>query len=274
MNSTYEKTSDFIGTARQLKQDDIIRAAREIKCDKATIWAIAEVESNGNGFLLDNRPKILFEAHIFSSLTDHAFDQKYPNISSARWNKDLYGTSGEHQYNRLTQAMQLNKEAALHATSWGMFQIMGFNFRNCGFSSIEIFIEAMKRSEGAQLDAMLGFVRHLGLDGALQNRDWAAFAKGYNGPRYQENNYDEKLELAWRKYSQVAAGEVSAMTIREVQAALNCAGTTPQLVEDGLQGPKTHYAIVAFQHSMNLEATGIVDYRTMKALLGCSGSAE
>ena len=32
----------------------------------------------------------------------------------------------------------------------------------------------------------------------LQKRDWAAFARLYNGPEYLRNQYDKKLEIAYR----------------------------------------------------------------------------
>ena len=39
---------------------------------------------------------------------------------------------------------------------------------------------------------------------ALQRRDWAAFAKGYNGTAYRENRYDERLAAAYGKRSKAA----------------------------------------------------------------------
>ncbi|MEE8298899.1 MAG: N-acetylmuramidase domain-containing protein [Thermodesulfobacteriota bacterium] len=34
----------------------------------------------------------------------------------------------------------------------------------------------------------------------LKKRDWANFARRYNGPGYKKNKYDEKLERAYNKY--------------------------------------------------------------------------
>ena len=34
----------------------------------------------------------------------------------------------------------------------------------------------------------------------LQSKDWAAFAKCYNGPAYAQNRYDVKLVEAYQKY--------------------------------------------------------------------------
>jgi len=36
---------------------------------------------------------------------------------------------------------------------------------------------------------------------ALQNKDWAKFAQGYNGSGYKANRYDEKILNAYKKFS-------------------------------------------------------------------------
>ena len=79
---------------------------------------------------------------------------------------------------------------------------MGANYKACGFSSVEDFVAAMQRSEGDQLKAFVGFIRTNNLDRFLRSRDWASFAKGYNGPGYAQNQYDKKLATAYSKYSQ------------------------------------------------------------------------
>jgi hypothetical protein len=45
--------------------------------------------------------------------------------------------------------------------------------------------------------AALGFLKGSGLLPALRSLDWAAFAKGYNGPGYSANKYDRKLAKAY-----------------------------------------------------------------------------
>lgn len=35
----------------------------------------------------------------------------------------------------------------------------------------------------------------------LKNKDWAAFAKGYNGPEYAVNKYDVKMKDAYERYA-------------------------------------------------------------------------
>jgi hypothetical protein len=99
-------------------------------CDRlgvkaAEIWAVLTVETMGSGFLPDRRPQILFERHIFRRETDGAFDATAPEVSSPA--AGGYGALGAHQYDRLGQAIRLDRQAALRSTSWGIGQVMGFN---------------------------------------------------------------------------------------------------------------------------------------------------
>ena len=184
----------------RLSDLDYNDASKILKCEEATIRAVVEVESNGGGFLASHRPKILFEAHQFSKLTDHQYDTRYPNISSLKWNKSLY-YGGEEEYNRLFIAMSLNSDAALKAASWGLFQIMGFNCLLCGYSSVANMVTAMYISEGYQLRAFILFLKSTKLDQYLINKDFSRFAAGYNGPGYKNNNYDDRLWAAYDRYA-------------------------------------------------------------------------
>jgi hypothetical protein len=190
---------DFTGAATPLGVSDIASAAATLQCEPAAIWAVCDIESAGGGFLPDKRPKILFEAHVFGRLTGHRWDDSHPNISSPQWDRSLYGADGAHQYDRLAEAIGLDRAAALQSASWGMFQIMGMNYAVCGFAGVEDYVAAMCVGEGAQLAAFAAFCRHSGLDRHLRAHDWAGFALGYNGPGEAENDYAGKLEAAYER---------------------------------------------------------------------------
>lgn len=57
---------NFVGTGRRLAQGDIGAAARKVNLPTAVILAILEKEASGRGFDSKNRPKMLFEPHVFS----------------------------------------------------------------------------------------------------------------------------------------------------------------------------------------------------------------
>jgi len=192
-----------IAVGARMAESDYQRAATSLACEVAAIKAVAAVESAGDGFFTSGRPKILFEAHVFSKRTHHKYDKAFPDISSAKWNRSLY-KGGEKEYDRLLKAMIVDRAAGLSSASWGRFQIMGFNHAAAGVPTLEAFITAMFTSEGAQLDAVVAFLKSTHLDNALKNKDWKKFAAGYNGPGYAEHQYDVKLKAAYERASAVA----------------------------------------------------------------------
>ncbi|MBB1316802.1 DUF3380 domain-containing protein [Shewanella sp. SR43-4] len=182
-----------------LSESDYLDIANQLGCKVAAVKAVADVESSGDAFFSNGKPKILYEAHIFSHLTNHKYDQSNPFVSSRTWNRSLYN-GGSQEYARLEIAMTLDSSEALKSTSWGRFQIMGFNYSESGFTNVEAFVKAMFSSERKQLDAFVSFVKNKGLEKYLITLDWASFAKGYNGSQYEQNKYDVKLQKAFEKY--------------------------------------------------------------------------
>ena len=51
----------------------------------------------------------------------------------------------------------------------------------------------------------------------LRSRDWAAFARGYNGPAYAKNRYDQNLAGAYARYS---TGPLPDLSVRAPQLYL------------------------------------------------------
>ena len=183
-----------------ITDQDYIKASDQSGIEIALIKTVADVESRGSGFLRFMYPKILFEAHQFSRRTAHVYDVSYPHISSVKWNRGLY-LGGRKEYMRLAEAMLLNKISALLSTSWGKFQIMGFNHRACGFETVELFVIDMFKSEYHHLIAFLKFIDSTHLKEHLINKEWDKFAYGYNGKGYKKNRYDEKLQTAYENFN-------------------------------------------------------------------------
>lgn len=177
-----------------LTEADFARAASEIGCTVPTIKAVCAVEAPRGGFLPSGEPTILFERHQFSRRTGGRFDKVAPDISNPARGGYL---GGQAEHGRLQRAVALDRTAAMESTSWGKFQIMGFNWRDAGASSLQAFLNAMYASEGAQLDAFITLVKTWGLADELRDLRWADFARRYNGVDYAANNYDTKLAAAY-----------------------------------------------------------------------------
>jgi hypothetical protein len=186
-----------------LSEADIQKAANTLGVNVATVKAVYKVESNGKGFVGD-RPKILFEGHIFwrqlkkHNLNPSNYYQGNENVLHPKWSKRYYG---QNQYARLEKAKKIHSDAALESASWGLFQIMGFHWKSLGYTSVQDFVDKMSANEGEQLMAFVKFIEVNHLTRYLKVRDWAGFARRYNGPGYAKNRYDVKMAKAYRKYS-------------------------------------------------------------------------
>ena len=251
--------SEFVGNSTALSEAGLAEATRRLAVGAAEIWAVLDVETSGCGFLPDRRPLILFERHVFWRLTGGRFgisDVSNPDPGG-------YGAGGAHQYDRLQNAMALDRTAALQSASWGLPQIMGENAALVGFGDIESMVESMCDSEDDQLAAFVEFLQANDLDRFLQAHQWKPFAKVYNGPDFAKNQYDIKLAAAFAKNS---AGPLPDLDVRAAQLYLTYAGFQPGPV-DGIMGNKTRNALTAFQKQQGLPVTGAADSATMAALM-------
>jgi hypothetical protein len=195
----------FVGAARTLTVADIDRVAASLALESKTVWSVATVESLGHGFIPgDGRPELLFEAHQFHKLTGGVWDASHPNISSSTWDTSLYGAAGAHQYDRLAEAMALDRQAALQAATWGMFQLLGSNDVLVGFPDVDSFVAAMCDSEGAHLTAFAAYCEAQNLVHFLAGHDWENFKLGYNGTG--ADDYAAKLAAAYASVVYPPAG--------------------------------------------------------------------
>lgn len=214
--------------SKLLTEQDFKRAAQILRCEIAAIKAVAEIESRGNGFYADGFPVILFERHVFRKFTQGRYNKSHPHLSGPAGN---YGAAGQNQRNKFNEAFDLNPIAAMKACSWGKFQIMGFNHAVCGFATVGEFVDAMKKSEGEHLLAFVNFVINNGLADELRNKQWARFAKGYNGAGYAKNKYDIKLAAAYRKF---AAQKTSAAVPADSPATVPPIAVSPPKLDNSV----------------------------------------
>lgn len=250
---------NFAGQGQPLSADGMDRICDTLGVEAPVVWTVVTVETRGFGFLQDRRPRILFERHIFHRLTNGRHDAGNEDVSNG---KPGGYVGGPAEYTRLEKALELDREAALQSASWGIGQVMGFNFTTAGFATVDAMIAAMVKEEDAQLMAMANFIRVNNLAAALQHKDWAAFARGYNGADFRKNEYDSRLAAAHATYR----ANLPDLSLRSAQAALYFLGIDPGPV-DGLQGRQTRAALLQFQQRSGLPETGTLDPGTASRLL-------
>lgn len=191
--------------SKKLTHEQIVRQAKTLGVPVAGLYAVIEVEAKGEGFLSTGHPVILFERHwmwrllreqgqVTIAARMHATDPDICNPSPGG-----YG-SVNSQPGRLARAAVFHRDVALQSASWGLGQVMGGNWKSLGYAKLQDFINSMFRSEEAQLEAMCRFIRVNNLVGAINGKNWARFARVYNGPNYAINSYDKKLSAAYQKH--------------------------------------------------------------------------
>jgi len=206
---------------KKLSDEDYEQASKLLNCETAAIKAVISVETGGRGGFLLNAdiperennlndyseyPVILFEGHIFYKQLkkkgikpEDYINENTKDIIYKSWTKAYYGTKWD-EYMRLEKAYEIDEEAALLSCSYGLGQIMGFNYNACGYNTVDEFVNDMQISEGKQLLAFCNFIKsNAKLYKSLKAKDWATFAYNYNGPEYYKNSYDKKLEKAYNK---------------------------------------------------------------------------
>jgi len=220
----------------RLTINDLRKAAAMLGCDFNVLRAVDIVESAGAGFDKQDRVKILFEPVTFNRMTKGVFIKiefaKYLAIDLFKnpLNRESYRLDQNEQLRKVANLAQWAKIATekdasivaaypnpVHAlamadairkmapsvepighqsTSWGRYQIMGFNFRFAGYRILADFVTAMRRSEADHLAAFCNFVVGRGLSRHLATKNFDAFFKGYNGPAYKQMGYDTKFRAA------------------------------------------------------------------------------
>lgn len=213
-SQTQKKTSGSSNsiTAFKTNYDDIIKEeAEKIGVDPTILAATIIVESGGSGFVNGNL-KIRFEAHEFDRITNKAFtdsfsynrkkkwmDQKYFSEADNSW-IEIHTGKQNNEYQALEFAKTKNLQKSYEAISMGMGQIMGYNFKKCGYSSAEEMYNDFSKGEGQQIKGMIKFITSSNsMLVALQNKDFCSFVTQYNGDG-QVQAYTNKLMNAVEVY--------------------------------------------------------------------------
>lgn len=185
---------------RLLGADDLFRAAHLLGVPAASVAAVAHVENRIAGFDETGMPALLFDRlQFYRRLLATGMNKASVAALVAQSPSLVHPGQDSHQhmlteYERFILATEIDKNCAIEAGSWGMFQIPGIHWARLGYIDPLDFMLSMQQSEGSQLEAFCKFIlTDRTLLGALHNRDWATFARLYNGPAYRAGLYDVRL---------------------------------------------------------------------------------
>lgn len=155
------------------------------------VQTVASVESQGDA------SAFLFEPHVFSRLTNHKYDETRPDLSWPKWDKSRYLKHKEDRLIQFGKAVFLEPLKAYESASWGLFQIMGFHYKVCGYGSALAMSQELQSNVEANVAAFGFIIRDMHLVDTLKAMEWEKFAKIYNGPGYKLNNYHIKMQNAY-----------------------------------------------------------------------------
>ena len=260
------------GTGKRLSSGDVGKAARQIGIETAVLLAFLEVEAAGRGFDNLNRPKMLFEPHIFWRKLSGELRSTAASLglAYAKWKRDYPRES----YTRLTKAIDIAEEPAFLSASYGLGQIMGFNHTAAGHRSAKELFETAQQGEFEQLTQLVTLMKNWGMAEMLQpGRDysspdnWRAAVEKYNGKGYEKNNYHVKAARAYAKHSGksnfpqkttsiVLRKGSKGEAVRNLQTDLQFLGYEFALGVDGRFGIETHENVLDFQSDHNLTQDG------------------
>ena len=257
------------------------RLGREYGVPPAHVAAIIEVESNGVIYGPSGFPVVRWEGHYFDRLLSGTKRDEARRLGLANPRagavRNPNGQAARHAL--FERAARIDRDAAIMSMSWGVGQVMGSHWKALGYASPEALrLEAFSGLDG-QSRLMMRYVVTFGLLDELQAGEWTAFARGYNGPGYRTNRYDEKMaDAAARHGGRVAPTDgmlrlgAKGGRVRELQRLLIRAGTS--LVADGDFGPATRDAVRHFQRINGLAVDGVAGPETMAALAAFKTTPE
>lgn len=171
-----------------------------LKIDPGVAVAVLCVESSGRGFARDGRMIIRFENHVFWKY----WGKSHPSDFSAHFKFDPRKPWRGHKFRRSLKtkwvtfhrkgqagewmafefALSKHQRFSTYSISMGMPQIMGFNHQTIGYESVKKMFDSFSRNEKNQIIGLFDFINCADskMIRFLRRRDFAAFARLYNGP--------------------------------------------------------------------------------------------
>lgn len=257
--------------------DEIERVAKRLGIEPAAFAAVAHIESGLRTHAMVGgraEPLIRFEGHYFDRRLSVAKreEARRAGLASPEAGAIANPASQSARWSLLARAARLDRRAAYESVSWGIGQVMGAHWAWLGYASVDALAEEARSGVAGQLRLMARYVDKAGLAEALRRRDWAAFARGYNGPGFRKNGYDRKLARAYARYNRGKIGTPASVlrrdmrgdAVRTLQISLGRHGFALQV--DGIFGPRTEDAVRRFQERRGLVIDGIAGPATMAAL--------
>lgn len=192
--------ADSLSRYSGLSEEDFRIVARQLQVEVAAIKAVVEIEAGKQmkGFYAPGVPVVNFDRTMFNRFRAKATGGKADKSSKVPPGLKGYALQ---EWTQLANARKINNAAADMGTFWGMFQIGGFNYKFCGCQTIDEFVKRMSESELEQLELFAAFITKGNMVSDLRSKNWAGFARKYNGAGYAKRGYHTRMAAAYAKYN-------------------------------------------------------------------------
>jgi hypothetical protein len=192
-----------------ISNSEIITLSRDFEIKPVLVKTILMTESSNSGFDNKGRLKIQFEPHEFHKRLlrfgvshTYVFDKENKKYEITAKNITIRnGVETQNpEYVAFDAARQIHNEAALLSTSYGLFQVMGYNHVAAGYKTVQAMYNEFCLSEFFQAKGGLNFIKyHREIYVALKTGNARRFCELYNGPKFEELGYLEKWKTNYSK---------------------------------------------------------------------------
>ena len=192
--ATFEEVVDVLNTE-----------APKYGLDPRVLRAVMQAESGQKPFGSDGKIIIRFEPHVFARATaskalglnrrptdeeanQHGSKVLNPGMTTI-WEgrKRVGGQAAE--WETLARARAIDEHAAISSTSFGLGQVMGYNYKLAEYPSPTAMFEDFQTSGVAQALGMLRMIKNVPKQvKALKALDFPAFVASYNGAKIGTSN--------------------------------------------------------------------------------------
>ena len=198
----------------------VTKISKELGIEVEIALAVICVESGGDGFASDGMMLIRFENHVFYTYfakTDEGKkeydkyftfnkekkreDHKYRHKKSDDWTISHNGQATEWEAFGIARA--LDEQSAMYSISMGAPQVMGFNYKSIGYTSVKDMYEAFSKDIRYHIMALFDFcTAKSSRVQYLLTGDFLSFAKEYNGLAAPAQ-YEKRLQQYYEIYKKL-----------------------------------------------------------------------
>ncbi|MCQ2974477.1 MAG: N-acetylmuramidase domain-containing protein [Bacteroidales bacterium] len=198
----------------------VTKISKELDIPVEIALAVICVESGGDGMAADGKMLIRFENHVFYTYyakTDETKkeyekhftfnqnskrdDHKYRQKKSDDWKTSHNGQSTEWEAFEIARA--LDEQKAMYSISMGAPQVMGFNYKSIGYSSVKEMYDAFAKDIRYHIMALFDFCNAKAQRVEyLAKGDFLSFAKEYNGLAAPAQ-YEKRLQQYYDIYKKI-----------------------------------------------------------------------